>query len=171
MSHLGPCDGLSSTEVVAVVVVGVCGGRAACPAGGGTGPVTSGSASALNALAVRDLGIPRRVRAKHGTTTIAEPPRRVPAHPEFAGFSTPLSGALSRSGPNALPYALDVLVPELAKVADNDPGAGVKDFATLTRAFWPICPPVPSRGVRGRTTRPGGSVVPGQPEMPIPGIL
>jgi iron complex transport system substrate-binding protein len=34
----------------------------------------------------------------------------------YTGFSTPLSGALSYSGPDALLYALNILVPELAKV-------------------------------------------------------
>jgi len=50
----------------------------------------------------------------------------------YTSFSTPLGGALSYSGPNALLYALDVLVPELANAADGDPKTEVKDLSNLT---------------------------------------
>ncbi|SHN46276.1 ABC transporter substrate-binding protein [Cryptosporangium aurantiacum] len=47
----------------------------------------------------------------------------------YTSFDTPLAGALSYSGPDALLYALDVLVPELAKAADGDPKTAVKDLS------------------------------------------
>ncbi|WP_219467230.1 ABC transporter substrate-binding protein [Nonomuraea rhizosphaerae] len=50
----------------------------------------------------------------------------------YTDFSTPLGGALSYSGPNALLYALDVLVPQLANAADNDPSTQVKDLSAAT---------------------------------------
>ena len=43
----------------------------------------------------------------------------------YTTFETPLSGALAYSGPNALLYALDILVPQLAAAADNDPATKV----------------------------------------------
>ncbi|MFG1944008.1 ABC transporter substrate-binding protein [Nonomuraea sp. NPDC048826] len=50
----------------------------------------------------------------------------------YTDFSTPLGGALSYSGPQALLYALDVLVPELANAADLDPATPVKDLSAIT---------------------------------------
>ncbi|MEV5412201.1 ABC transporter substrate-binding protein [Thermopolyspora sp. NPDC052614] len=50
----------------------------------------------------------------------------------YTSFSTPLGGALSYSGPNALLYALDVLVPQLANAADNDPTTKVADLSNIT---------------------------------------
>lgn len=50
----------------------------------------------------------------------------------YTSFSTPLGGALSYSGPNALLYALDVLVPQLANAADNDPATKVTDLSDIT---------------------------------------
>jgi iron complex transport system substrate-binding protein len=47
----------------------------------------------------------------------------------YTTFETPLSGALSYSGPNALLFALDILVPALAAAADNDPATKVPDLA------------------------------------------
>jgi iron complex transport system substrate-binding protein len=47
----------------------------------------------------------------------------------YTSFETPLAGALSYSGPNALLYALDVLVPQLAAAADNNPNTKVKDLS------------------------------------------
>ena len=47
----------------------------------------------------------------------------------YTGFDTPLAGALSYSGPDALLYALEVLVPELAKAADGDPKTAVTDLS------------------------------------------
>lgn len=47
----------------------------------------------------------------------------------YTGFDTPLAGALSYSGPDALLYALDVLVPQLAKAADGDPKTAVEDLS------------------------------------------
>jgi iron complex transport system substrate-binding protein len=47
----------------------------------------------------------------------------------YTAFSTPLSGALSYSGPNALLYALDLLVPALAAAVDNDPATKVADLS------------------------------------------
>ena len=40
-----------------------------------------------------------------------------------------LSGALAYSGPNALTYALDVLVPQLAAATDNNPATPVTDLS------------------------------------------
>lgn len=48
----------------------------------------------------------------------------------YTTFQTPLSGALAYSGPNALLYALDVLVPQLAAAADNNPDTPVADLST-----------------------------------------
>ena len=45
----------------------------------------------------------------------------------YTTFETPLSGALAYSGPNALTYALDVLVPQLAAATDNNPATPVTD--------------------------------------------
>ena len=39
----------------------------------------------------------------------------------YTTFETPLSGALAYSGPNALLYALDLLVPQLAAAAEHNP--------------------------------------------------
>ena len=47
----------------------------------------------------------------------------------YTTFETPLSGALAYSGPNALLYALDMLVPQLAAATDNNPGTPVKDLS------------------------------------------
>ena len=47
----------------------------------------------------------------------------------YTGFSTPLAGALSYSGPNALLYALDVVVPQLANAVDNNPATPVTDLS------------------------------------------
>ncbi|MEU0560844.1 ABC transporter substrate-binding protein [Dactylosporangium sp. NPDC006015] len=47
----------------------------------------------------------------------------------YTTFETPLSGALAYSGPNALLFALDILVPALAAAADNDPATKVPDLA------------------------------------------
>ncbi|GAA3395020.1 ABC transporter substrate-binding protein [Cryptosporangium minutisporangium] len=47
----------------------------------------------------------------------------------YTSFDTHLAGALSYSGPDALLYALDVLVPELANAADGDPKTAVKDLS------------------------------------------
>lgn len=46
----------------------------------------------------------------------------------YTTFDTPLAGALSYSGPKALLYALDVLVPQLAKAVDGDPATKVDDL-------------------------------------------
>ncbi|MER7007729.1 ABC transporter substrate-binding protein [Dactylosporangium sp. NPDC000555] len=43
----------------------------------------------------------------------------------YTTFETPLAGALSYSGPNALLFALDQLVPQLAAATDNDPATKV----------------------------------------------
>ncbi len=40
-----------------------------------------------------------------------------------------LSGALAYSGPNALIYALDVLVPQLAAATDDNPATPVTDLS------------------------------------------
>jgi len=42
---------------------------------------------------------------------------------------TPLSGALAYSGPNALTYALDVLVPQLAAATGDNPATPVTDLS------------------------------------------
>lgn len=47
----------------------------------------------------------------------------------YTGFTTPLSGALSYSGPQALLYALDLLVPQLANAVDNNPATAVTDLS------------------------------------------
>ncbi|GHJ44010.1 ABC transporter substrate-binding protein [Catellatospora sp. TT07R-123] len=47
----------------------------------------------------------------------------------YTTFETPLAGALSYSGPKALLYALDILVPELAAAADGSPATAVKDLS------------------------------------------
>lgn len=46
----------------------------------------------------------------------------------YTSFDTPLAGALSYSGPDALLYALDVLVPQLANAADNNPATAVTEL-------------------------------------------
>ncbi|TQS45883.1 ABC transporter substrate-binding protein [Cryptosporangium phraense] len=48
----------------------------------------------------------------------------------YTGFDTPLAGALSYSGPDALLYALETLVPELAAATDGKPSTPVKDLST-----------------------------------------
>jgi len=45
----------------------------------------------------------------------------------YTSFSTPLAGALSYSGPDALLYALDILVPQLKNATDGDPATAVAD--------------------------------------------
>jgi iron-siderophore transport system substrate-binding protein len=47
----------------------------------------------------------------------------------YTTFETPLSGALAYSGPNALTYALDVLVPQLAAATDDNPATPVTDLS------------------------------------------
>jgi iron complex transport system substrate-binding protein len=47
----------------------------------------------------------------------------------YTAFSTPLAGALSYSGPDAVLYALDVLVPQLKNATDGDPSTAVTDLA------------------------------------------
>jgi iron complex transport system substrate-binding protein len=47
----------------------------------------------------------------------------------YTSFSTPLGGALAYSGPNALLYALDVLVPELKNATDGDKATAVTDLS------------------------------------------
>jgi iron complex transport system substrate-binding protein len=47
----------------------------------------------------------------------------------YTSFETPLSGALSYSGPEALLYALRILVPQLAAAVDNKPATPVKDLS------------------------------------------
>ena len=44
-------------------------------------------------------------------------------------FETPLSGALAYSGPNALTYAPDVLVPQLAAATGDNPATPVTDLS------------------------------------------
>ena len=47
----------------------------------------------------------------------------------YTSFSTPLAGALSYSGPDALLYALDILVPQLKNAIDGDPATAVTDLS------------------------------------------
>ncbi|WP_306208559.1 ABC transporter substrate-binding protein [Actinoplanes sp. RD1] len=47
----------------------------------------------------------------------------------YTSFETPLSGALSYGGPNALLYALDVLLPALKNATDGDPATPVADLS------------------------------------------
>ncbi|GAA3015655.1 ABC transporter substrate-binding protein [Streptosporangium longisporum] len=47
----------------------------------------------------------------------------------YCSFDTPLGGALSYSGPDALLYALDALVPQLANAVDGDPATVVGDLS------------------------------------------
>ncbi|MEV8378441.1 ABC transporter substrate-binding protein [Kribbella sp. NPDC056861] len=47
----------------------------------------------------------------------------------YTTFKTPLSGSLAYSGPQALLYALDLLVPQLANALDNDPATPVADLS------------------------------------------
>ncbi|MEU4835421.1 ABC transporter substrate-binding protein [Streptosporangium sp. NPDC023615] len=47
----------------------------------------------------------------------------------YSSFDTPLGGALSYSGPDALLYALDALVPQLANAVDGDPATVVGDLS------------------------------------------
>lgn len=47
----------------------------------------------------------------------------------YTSFDTPLAGALSYSGPNALLYALDVLVPQLANAVDGKADTKVADLS------------------------------------------
>ncbi|UQU63539.1 ABC transporter substrate-binding protein [Couchioplanes caeruleus] len=49
----------------------------------------------------------------------------------YTSFSTPLGGALAYSGPNALLYALDVLVPQLRNATDGDPATAVTDLSEV----------------------------------------
>ena len=50
----------------------------------------------------------------------------------YTSFETPLAGALSYSGPDALLYALDILVPQLRNATDGDPGTAVKDLSHVS---------------------------------------
>ncbi|WP_433510690.1 ABC transporter substrate-binding protein [Nonomuraea sp. CA-143628] len=50
----------------------------------------------------------------------------------YTDFSTPLGGALSYSGPDALLYALDVLVPQLAIAADMKPSTAITDLSNVS---------------------------------------
>ncbi len=45
----------------------------------------------------------------------------------YTTFDSPLSGALSYSGPKALLYALDVLVPQLANAVNGKPVADLSN--------------------------------------------
>jgi iron complex transport system substrate-binding protein len=47
----------------------------------------------------------------------------------YTSFSTALSGALSYSGPDALLYALDLLVPQLENATDGDPSTKVTELS------------------------------------------
>jgi iron complex transport system substrate-binding protein len=47
----------------------------------------------------------------------------------YTSFDTPLSGALSYSGPDALLYALDVLAPALKAATDGNPATAVPDLS------------------------------------------
>jgi iron complex transport system substrate-binding protein len=47
----------------------------------------------------------------------------------YTSFETPLSGALSYSGPDALLYALGVLLPQLKAATDGDPATTVADLS------------------------------------------
>jgi iron complex transport system substrate-binding protein len=47
----------------------------------------------------------------------------------YTSFDTPLAGALSYSGPEALLYALDKLVPQLTNATDGDPATTVTELA------------------------------------------
>ena len=47
----------------------------------------------------------------------------------YTSFDTPLAGALSYSGPDALLYALDVLLPELKAATDGNPATPVTDLS------------------------------------------
>ncbi|GIF26408.1 iron complex transport system substrate-binding protein [Actinoplanes tereljensis] len=46
----------------------------------------------------------------------------------YTSFETPLAGALSYSGPDALLYALDKLLPELKNATDRDPNTKVNEL-------------------------------------------
>jgi iron complex transport system substrate-binding protein len=50
----------------------------------------------------------------------------------YTSFSTPLGGALAYSGPNALLYALDVLVPQLKAATDGDKATAVTDLSSVS---------------------------------------
>ncbi|MBB5874154.1 iron complex transport system substrate-binding protein [Allocatelliglobosispora scoriae] len=50
----------------------------------------------------------------------------------YTAFETPLAGALSYSGPEALLYALDVLVPQLANALDMNPATPVADLSAIS---------------------------------------
>ena len=47
----------------------------------------------------------------------------------YTSFETPLAGALSYSGPDALLYALNILVPQLKNATDGDPATAVTDLS------------------------------------------
>jgi iron complex transport system substrate-binding protein len=49
----------------------------------------------------------------------------------YTSFETPLAGALSYSGPDALLYALDLLVPQLRNATDGDPATPVADLSKV----------------------------------------
>ncbi len=50
----------------------------------------------------------------------------------YTAFSTPLAGALSYSGPDAILYALDILVPQLKAATDGDPATKVTDLSAVS---------------------------------------
>jgi iron complex transport system substrate-binding protein len=47
----------------------------------------------------------------------------------YTSFSTPLAGALSYSGPDAMLYALNILVPQLRNATDANPATAVADLS------------------------------------------
>jgi iron complex transport system substrate-binding protein len=47
----------------------------------------------------------------------------------YTSFETPLAGALSYSGPDALLYALNILVPPLKNATDDNPATAVTDLS------------------------------------------
>ena len=47
----------------------------------------------------------------------------------YTSFSTPLAGALSYSGPDAMLYALNILVPQLKNATDGNPATPVADLS------------------------------------------
>jgi iron complex transport system substrate-binding protein len=49
----------------------------------------------------------------------------------YTAFSTSLSGALSYSGPDAILYALKILVPQLKVATDGNPATPVEDLSTV----------------------------------------
>jgi iron complex transport system substrate-binding protein len=49
----------------------------------------------------------------------------------YTSFETPLAGALSYSGPDALLYALNILVPQLKNATDGTPATAVADLSDV----------------------------------------